>query len=91
MVFLARFLLQNVRSKPNLRKVRKSNYKVVAITLIGVLGALCPIYIFPLYQIQSYKNIQKEARAGIDQEEIQPGGMRVWSDPFLPKPEAKKD
>lgn len=28
---------------------------------------------------------QKVNRAGIDREEVQPGHMRVWSDPFAPR------
>lgn len=28
---------------------------------------------------------------GVKQDEIQPGNMRVWSNPFAPLPESKKD
>jgi len=30
---------------------------------------------------------QKKNRAGLRQEEIQPGNMRVWSNPFEPRPD----
>ncbi|CAM9208055.1 unnamed protein product [Lampetra fluviatilis] len=31
------------------------------------------------------KVVQKVNRDGVDQESIQPGGMKVWSNPFEPK------
>jgi len=51
----------------------------------AVLMALVPVYFMPAYDPKTnkmYREIQKQARAGVDQESIQPGGMRVWSDPF---------
>ncbi|XP_067856741.1 small integral membrane protein 20 [Heptranchias perlo] len=49
----------------------------------AVLGAaFYPIYFRPLMYTEEYRQEQKVNRSGIKQEEIQPGGMKVWSDPF---------
>lgn len=48
----------------------------------AVCVALYPIIIHPYLNAQDYKQIQKQTRKDIDQESIQPGGMKVWSDPF---------
>ncbi|KAF8781963.1 Small integral membrane protein 20 like protein [Argiope bruennichi] len=49
----------------------------------GLVGAcLYAVVVYPYLHIDEYKEIQKITRAGIDQEKIQPGGMKVWSDPF---------
>ncbi|XP_007887257.1 small integral membrane protein 20 [Callorhinchus milii] len=53
--------------------------------LAAVTAALYPVYIHPLMHIEQYKQQQKVNRTGINQEEIQPGGMKVWSDPFIKK------
>ncbi|XP_051898999.1 small integral membrane protein 20 [Pristis pectinata] len=45
-------------------------------------AAFYPIYFRPLIYTQEYQQEQKMNRTGIKQEEIQPGGMKVWSDPF---------
>ncbi|XP_076043463.1 small integral membrane protein 20 [Oratosquilla oratoria] len=51
--------------------------------IAGFIGAtLYPIVISPMINSDYYKQIQKETRAGVNQEEIQPGNMKVWSDPF---------
>ncbi|XP_072945287.1 small integral membrane protein 20 [Epargyreus clarus] len=50
---------------------------------VGLLGVtLYPIAISPMIDASEYKKIQKEARKNIRQEDIQPGNMKVWSDPF---------
>uniref|UniRef100_A0A1B0DJK9 ADP-ribosylation factor-like protein 6 n=1 Tax=Phlebotomus papatasi TaxID=29031 RepID=A0A1B0DJK9_PHLPP len=50
---------------------------------IGLLGlALYPIVVDPMINTEKYKKIQSKNRAGVNQEEIQPGNMKVWSDPF---------
>jgi len=55
---------------------------------IGLLSAtLYPIVIHPIMNTEYYKKLQNENRKGINQEEIQPGNMKVWSDPF----DRKKD
>uniref|UniRef100_A0A131XAB2 Uncharacterized protein n=1 Tax=Hyalomma excavatum TaxID=257692 RepID=A0A131XAB2_9ACAR len=51
----------------------------------AVLVALYPIAIHPYLFVQDYKEIQKRTRKDIDQESVQPGGMKVWSDPFKRK------
>lgn len=42
-----------------------------------------------IYDLHSFcflqEEIQKKNREGINQESIQPGNMRVWSDPFAPR------
>ncbi|GFW24615.1 small integral membrane protein 20 [Trichonephila clavipes] len=51
--------------------------------IAGLIGAaLYPVVIYPYFHIDEYKEIQKVTRAGIDQETVQPGGMKVWTDPF---------
>ncbi|XP_050355777.1 small integral membrane protein 20 [Nymphalis io] len=50
---------------------------------VGLLGlTLYPIAISPMIDPSEYKKIQKETRKNIRQEDIQPGNMKVWSDPF---------
>lgn len=48
----------------------------------AVVLALYPIVIHPYLFVHEYKQIQKHTRKDIDQESVQPGGMKVWSDPF---------
>ncbi|XP_068623193.1 small integral membrane protein 20 [Battus philenor] len=51
--------------------------------LVGIIGlALYPIAVSPMLDPSEYKRIQKETRKNIRQEDIQPGNMKVWSDPF---------
>ncbi|CAH0719123.1 unnamed protein product, partial [Brenthis ino] len=57
---------------------------------VGLLGlALYPIIISPMIDVSEYKEIQKETRKNIKQEDIQPGNMKVWSDPFGRKKESE--
>ncbi|XP_019382158.1 PREDICTED: small integral membrane protein 20 [Gavialis gangeticus] len=52
-------------------------------SFVAVVGAaFYPIYFLPLQQIKRYKQEQAKNRAGIVQENIQPPGLKVWSDPF---------
>jgi len=52
-------------------------------TFFGALGlCLYPIAIQPYMNPDYYREIQKKTREGLDQEKIQPGDMKVWSDPF---------
>uniref|UniRef100_A0A8D0H683 Small integral membrane protein 20 n=1 Tax=Sphenodon punctatus TaxID=8508 RepID=A0A8D0H683_SPHPU len=49
----------------------------------AVVGAtMYPIYFWPLQHLDEYKKEQVKNRAGIIQEEVQPPGLKVWSDPF---------
>uniref|UniRef100_A0A2K5K8N1 Small integral membrane protein 20 n=1 Tax=Colobus angolensis palliatus TaxID=336983 RepID=A0A2K5K8N1_COLAP len=50
------------------------------ISLIG--AAFYPIYFRPLMKLEDYKREQAINRAGIVQEDVQPPGLKVWSDPF---------
>ncbi|KAM4054162.1 LOW QUALITY PROTEIN: small integral membrane protein 20 [Anomaloglossus baeobatrachus] len=50
-----------------------------------VAAALYPIYYHPLAHIDEYKKEQAVNRAGVDQESVQPPGLKVWSDPFSRK------
>ena len=50
------------------------------ISLIG--AAFYPIYFRPLMRLEEYKKEQAINRAGIVQEDMQPPGLKVWSDPF---------
>ena len=50
------------------------------ISLIG--AAFYPIYFRPLMRLEEYKKEQAINRAGIVQEDVQPPGLKVWSDPF---------
>ncbi|XP_061849375.1 small integral membrane protein 20 [Colius striatus] len=50
---------------------------------VAVVGAaFYPIYFRPLLMPDAYKKEQIINRAGIVQEDIQPAGLKVWSDPF---------
>nr|XP_056711922.1 small integral membrane protein 20 isoform X1 [Euleptes europaea] len=48
----------------------------------AVGAAFYPIYFRPLRRPEEYKKEQSVNRAGIIQEDIQPAGLKVWSDPF---------
>ncbi|KAF4522503.1 hypothetical protein B566_EDAN002588 [Ephemera danica] len=63
-------------------------YAVFLGTIVGGIGlTLYPIAIHPMLNSSEYKKIQQITRQGIKQEEIQPGNMKVWSDPFDRKKE----
>ncbi|CAG2180733.1 unnamed protein product [Oppiella nova] len=50
---------------------------------IGAVGAaMYSVFVYPVQHVDYYKERQTANRQGIKQEDIQPGGMRVWSDPF---------
>ncbi|XP_069160911.1 small integral membrane protein 20 [Procambarus clarkii] len=58
-------------------------YHVFIGGLVGFIGAaLYPIIIYPMMNIDAYKKIQAENRKNVNQQEIQPGNMKVWTDPF---------
>lgn len=50
----------------------------------SVLAATYPIIIQPMYNPEPWREYSKRNRelAGIKQEDIQPGNMKVWTDPF---------
>ena len=47
---------------------------------IGV--ALYPVFIHPKLNPEKYREKQKTTRGDIPLEATQPGGMKIWSDPF---------
>ncbi|KAK4319076.1 hypothetical protein Pmani_009909 [Petrolisthes manimaculis] len=50
---------------------------------VGFIGAaIYPIIIYPMMNPEVYRKAQAENRKGINQEDIQPGNMKVWTDPF---------
>uniref|UniRef100_G5E6W4 Small integral membrane protein 20 n=2 Tax=Elephantidae TaxID=9780 RepID=G5E6W4_LOXAF len=50
---------------------------------VSLLGAaFYPIYFRPLMRLEEYQKEQAINRADIIQEEVQPPGLKVWSDPF---------
>ncbi|XP_077157604.1 small integral membrane protein 20 [Paroedura picta] len=50
---------------------------------VAVVGAaFYPIYFRPLAHLEEYKKEQLINRAGVVQEDVQPTGLKVWSDPF---------
>jgi len=54
-------------------------------SIVGAVGlAIYPIIISPYLHPEKWKRVSKEFRdgEGIRQEAIQPGNMKVWSDPF---------
>ncbi|XP_065157049.1 small integral membrane protein 20 [Atheta coriaria] len=58
-------------------------YTALITSIVGVIGiTIYPIAIYPMQHIEEYKAIQKENRRNVIQSEIQPGNMKVWSDPF---------
>ncbi|EFX89256.1 hypothetical protein DAPPUDRAFT_126724 [Daphnia pulex] len=66
-------------------------YAAMVGTVVGAIGlAIYPIIVSPMMNPEPYKKQQAVNRSGIKQEEVQPGNMKVWSDPFArPKAEEK--
>ncbi|KAG9345789.1 hypothetical protein JZ751_008934 [Albula glossodonta] len=50
-----------------------------------VAAAFYPIFFHPLAHVHEYKQVQKENRSGIIQADVQPVGVKIWSDPFKTK------
>ncbi|XP_029445664.1 small integral membrane protein 20 [Rhinatrema bivittatum] len=51
----------------------------------AVAAVFYPIFFRPKMYIEEYKKEQAENRSGIIQENVQPPGLKVWSDPFARK------
>ncbi|XP_062558736.1 small integral membrane protein 20 [Armigeres subalbatus] len=67
-------------------RLRGKNYAFLIGGLVGLIGLACyPIIVHPMLYPEEYRKVQKINRANLQQEEIQPGNMRVWSDPFKPR------
>ncbi|XP_037539588.1 small integral membrane protein 20 [Nematolebias whitei] len=52
--------------------------------ITAVAAAFYPIFVYPLMHKEEYRQIQKVNRAGINQADVQPVGLKIWSDPFKP-------
>ncbi|XP_061566294.1 small integral membrane protein 20 [Cololabis saira] len=50
----------------------------------AVAAAFYPIFVYPLAHKDEYRHVQKINRAGINQADVQPVGVKMWSDPFKP-------
>ncbi|XP_070711099.1 small integral membrane protein 20 [Pempheris klunzingeri] len=50
----------------------------------AIAAAFYPIFFYPLVHKDEYREVQKLHRTGINQADIQPVGVKVWSDPFKP-------
>ncbi|XP_055601009.1 small integral membrane protein 20 [Uranotaenia lowii] len=67
-------------------RLRGSNYYMFIGSIVGIIGITCyPIIVEPMINPEQYRKVQKVNRSSVKQEEIQPGNMRVWSDPFKPR------
>ena len=54
-------------------------------SIVGTIGlATYPIIISPMIDPEPWKQLsnQNRSKSGIKQEEIQPGNMKVWTDPY---------
>ncbi|XP_064199893.1 small integral membrane protein 20 [Anguilla rostrata] len=51
----------------------------------AVAAAFYPIFFHPMTHVHEYKQVQTTNRAGINQADVQPVGVKVWSDPFKSK------
>ncbi|XP_037615277.1 small integral membrane protein 20 [Sebastes umbrosus] len=50
----------------------------------AVAAAFYPIFFYPMTHNEEYRDVQKMNRAGVNQADIQPVGVKIWSDPFGP-------
>ncbi|KAM5192711.1 small integral membrane protein 20 [Mantella aurantiaca] len=53
--------------------------------IAAVAAAMYPIFYHPMTHVDQYKKEQVVNRAGVVQEDVQPAGLKVWSDPFSRK------
>lgn len=63
------------------------NSKLKSVLVIGgvvsAIGfALFPIIVHPKLHPEVWNEMQKETRKGIVQANVQPGNMKIWTDPF---------
>ncbi|XP_030018830.1 small integral membrane protein 20-like [Sphaeramia orbicularis] len=52
--------------------------------MTAVAAAFYPIFFYPLTHKDEYRDVQRMNRAGINQADVQPVGVKIWSDPFKP-------
>ncbi|KAM7377252.1 hypothetical protein PAMA_013847 [Pampus argenteus] len=50
----------------------------------AIAAAFYPIFVHPLMYKDDYREVQKINRTGINQADVQPVGVKIWSDPFKP-------
>ncbi|XP_034532569.1 small integral membrane protein 20 [Notolabrus celidotus] len=50
----------------------------------AVAAAFYPIFFHPLAHRDQYRQVQKMNRSDVNQADIQPVGVKIWSDPFKP-------
>ncbi|XP_070849610.1 small integral membrane protein 20 [Chaetodon trifascialis] len=50
----------------------------------AIAAAFYPIFFYPLTHKNEYREVQKVNRTGINQADVQPVGVKIWSDPFKP-------
>ncbi|XP_057709742.1 small integral membrane protein 20 [Corythoichthys intestinalis] len=50
--------------------------------MTAVAAAFYPIFYYPFTHIEEYREVQKVNRAGIKQADVQPVGVKIWTDPF---------
>ncbi|XP_071765242.1 small integral membrane protein 20 [Centroberyx gerrardi] len=50
----------------------------------AIAAAFYPIFFHPLTHSDDYKQVQRANRAGINQADVQPVGVKIWSDPYKP-------
>ncbi|KAL3878528.1 hypothetical protein ACJMK2_030890 [Sinanodonta woodiana] len=63
--------------------MRKGGMRWVPVAFVcGISAAMYPIFIHPYFFPEKWQDVQRITRSGIEQEKIQPAGLKVWSDPF---------
>lgn len=59
--------------------LRGRNYALLVGGIVGIIGLACyPIIVHPMMNPEQYKKVQQINRAGIKQEEIQPGSKYTF-------------
>ncbi|XP_040038884.1 small integral membrane protein 20 [Gasterosteus aculeatus] len=52
--------------------------------ITAVAAAFYPIFFYPLAHNKEYRDVQKINRTAVNQADVQPVGVKIWSDPFKP-------
>jgi len=90
MVFLSHILKKQYQRPKSMKQQKSlfSKYKGLSSSIILVSGislAVGVAILFPYFAQDYFKEKQQENRRGINQDSVQPGGMRIWSDPYKPR------